>query len=305
VVQTPSRRERILGEVVPSSMRGLEFGPLTQPVVPPHEGAVEYVDYLPTDELRAKYESDPNVDAARIVPVHVVLERGRLPAAAMQGEYGYIVASHVFEHLPDPIGWLQQCADALEPRGLLCLALPDKRYTWDILRPVTRLGEWVEGYCLATTLPTPRQVFDATSSTVLMPSGTPWNRPPTRAELQPERGLPEALELARRSMEEHVDVHCSVFTPAVWLRLLADTQRLGLCPFELAWFHDTRPGEIEFFAGLRNGPLEGGGALQRFEDAAEVAEAAAPRRRRWRPRRLIGRALREQRRPERVRLRLG
>jgi SAM-dependent methyltransferase len=270
-------------------MRGLEFGPLTQPIVDADDGPIEYVDYLPTDALRAKYESDPNVDAAGIAPVHVVLERGRLPAAALQGEYDYIVASHVFEHLPDPIGWLQQCAGALRAGGLLCLALPDKRYTWDILRPVTRLGDWVEGYCLAPDRPTLRQVFDATSTTALMPNGTPWHRPPSRAELQPERELPEAFALARQALDVHIDVHCSVFTPVAWLRLLADTHRLGLCPFELAWFHDTRPGEIEFFAGLRNGPVgEPASAGHAFDETADaLAEAPAHpqkrfgRRRRW------------------------
>ena len=276
-----SRRERILGDVDPATMRGLEYGPLTNPVVQHGEGPIEYVDYLPTEELRAKYESDPNVDASRIVAVHVVLQDGRLPADVLTGEYGYVVASHVFEHLPDPLGWLEQCAAALRPGGTLCLALPDKRYTWDILRPVTRLAEWVEGYCLRQTLPTVRQVFDATSTTALMPSGTPWQRSPTAAELRPERGLLEAFDLARQALKTHVDVHCSVFTPGTWLRLLADAARLGLCRFELAWFHDTRRGEIELFAGLRSAPATAPGrAAQAFDEAADELETAS-RRRRW------------------------
>jgi SAM-dependent methyltransferase len=275
-----SRRERLLGDVDPSTMRGLEFGPLTSPVVQPDEGPIEYVDYLPTDELRAKYESDPNVDASAIVRVDLVLEDGRLPALAQAGGYDYVVASHVFEHLPDPAGWLHECAAALRPGGTLCLALPDKRYTWDILRPVTRLAEWVDGFVTKPVLPTPRHVFEATSGTALMPSGTPWTRAPTPEELQPARGLREALALAERAVAEHVDVHCSVFTPAAWLRLMHDTYELGLCPFELAWFSDTRPGEIEFFAGLRKRPTEPAGGAQAFAAAAEALLPPHDRRRR-------------------------
>jgi hypothetical protein len=112
-------------------------------------------------------------------------------------------------------------------------------------------------------------VFEATSGTVLMPSGTPWSRPPTPEELQSERGLRAALALAERAALEHVDVHCSVFTPAAWLQLVHDTYELGLCPFELAWFSDTRPGEIEFFAGLRKRPTERAGGAQAFAAQAE------------------------------------
>jgi hypothetical protein len=276
----PSRRERLLGDVDPPTMRGLEFGPLTRPVVQPDEGPIEYVDHLSTDQLRAKYEDDPNVDASAIVRVDLVLEEGRLPAHAQAGGYDYIVASHVFEHIPDPIGWLHECAAALRPGGTVCLALPDKRYTWDILRPVTRLAEWVDGFIAKPVLPTPRQVFDATSSTAVMQSGTPWSRAPTPEELQPERGLREALTFAERAAAEHVDVHCSVFTPAAWLRLMHDTYELGLCPFELAWFSDTRPGEIEFFAGLRTRPTEPFVGAQAFAAAEALLQPPVRRRRR-------------------------
>lgn len=271
-----SRRSRLLGELNPARLRGLEFGPLTKPIVAPDEGAISYVDYLSTDGLRAKYLDDPNVETSEIVDVDVVLEGGRLPASALTGAFDYCIASHVLEHLPDPIGWLEQCAAALKPEGMLCLALPDKRYTWDILRPETELPAWIDGYLTSRVLPSPGHVFAATGQTALMPTGTPWHRKPTAAELQPERDLPAALELARLAATEHVDVHCSVFTPATFLRLLGATRRLGLCRFELARFHDTRQGEIEFFVALRNQPkVDHELAAGAFDAAAALSRDAA------------------------------
>jgi len=246
---------------------------LTNPIVLPDEGPISYVDYLTTSGLQTKYRDDPNVDADRIVDVDVVLEAGRLPEAVLTSSFDYVVASHVLEHLPDPLGWLKQCAAALKPGGTLCLALPDKRYTWDILRRETELWEWVDGYVMRQVMPTPGQVFEATSRTALMRTGVPWEREPTTAELQPERELPAALELARLAATEHVDVHCSVFTPGTFLRLLGDAHRTGLCQFELARFHDIRPGEIEFVVQLRYQP-DGDSALaaQAFAAAAVCSE---------------------------------
>jgi hypothetical protein len=270
----PSRRERILGNIEPERLVGLEFGPLTRPIVTKSEGRVDYVDYLDGDGLREKYETDPNVDTASIVEVDIVLENGRLPPRALGGNYDYIIASHVFEHLADPIGWLAQCGCALRAGGALCLALPDRRYSFDILRSDTPLRDWIDGYVLQRSRPSPGQVFDAVSHTSSMPNGTPWHRAPTPEELRPSVDLSEALALAKRAIAEHVDVHCSTFTPAAWFRLLGDLRILGLCSFELAWSHDTQRGEIEFFAGLRNtGPSFGlDKTATDFFDAASSVE---------------------------------
>jgi len=282
-----SRRERLLGDLDTASLRGLEFGPLTKPIVLPEEGAISYVDYLTTAGLRAKYRDDPNVDTSGIVDVDVVLEAGGLPAAVLTSSFDYVVASHVLEHLPDPLGWLEQCVAALKPGGTLCLALPDKRYTWDILRRDTEVWAWVDGYVMGHVLPTPGQVFEATSRTALMRTGVPWEREPTPAELQPERDPSAALEFARLAATEHVDVHCSVFTPATFLRLLGDAHRVGLCRFELGRFHDTRPGEIEFFVQLRYRPdIDAALAALDFEAAAAFSDRRSNRSRlrRWRRR---------------------
>lgn len=118
-----------------------------------------------------------------------------------------------------------------------------------------------------------------------MPTAVPWHRSPTERELQPERGAAEALELAWAAVAEHVDVHCSVFTPARFLRLLGEAHALGLCPFELAGCRDTEPGEIEFFVRLRNrADIDHELASRAFFDGAAGHAGRASRSRRLRGR---------------------
>lgn len=246
------RRAALLAGIVPAAGRGLEFGPLTSPLVGRHEGAIEYVDHATAAELRRKYAADPQVDIGRIVEVDHVLDAGELPASIPAAAYDYVVACHVFEHLPDPLGWLAQVADRLRPGGLLCLAVPDKRFTFDRLRELSRLAEWVEPFLEGRRRPSPRSVFDAAMLSVSLPLAVTWTRPPKPEELRPQGAGQTAwvLSLARQAAREYFDVHCSIVTPASCLSLLAEAAEVDLHPFALAGFGDTAVGSFEFYLQL-------------------------------------------------------
>ena len=62
------------------------------------------------------------------------------------GTFDYVVSSHNFEHLPNPIRFLQGCAEALRPGGILSMAIPDRRACFDYFRPVTRLSDWIQAF---------------------------------------------------------------------------------------------------------------------------------------------------------------
>ena len=139
------KRSNMLGSCDPAKCVGLEFGPLMSPMVSKLEGSIYYVDHDTTENIKAKYRDDPNVDCAKIVEIDFVRSA---PLSEVVGalRFDYIIASHVFEHLPDPIGWLNECASVLKPRGRIGLAIPDKRVTFDEPRQLTRLDEWVGAF---------------------------------------------------------------------------------------------------------------------------------------------------------------
>jgi hypothetical protein len=220
-------------------------------VVARTEGPVKYVDYTDTRSLRAA-QFDPAIDIDQIVDVDIVWGERRLREAA-GGEVDYVVASHVIEHVPDLIGWLHELREVLKPGGVLGLAVPDRRFTFDVLRRETDLAEVVEAYLTQSRRPTIRQVFDAASASAEVDVGAAWRGEPAADPEAPLKGAPGALRLARslKVNPRYLDAHCWVFTPASFLDLAAALGRLELFPFAVEDFFPTETGAIEFQLRLR------------------------------------------------------
>ncbi|WP_253947459.1 class I SAM-dependent methyltransferase [Paraburkholderia xenovorans] len=61
-------------------------------------------------------------------------------------KFDYIIANHVMEHAPNMIQWLSDLCDMLQPGGILFLALPDKKFSFDKYRQDTALSHFVAEY---------------------------------------------------------------------------------------------------------------------------------------------------------------
>ncbi len=229
------------------------------------EGPIRYVDYLPTEELRAS-QQDPSVVVADIVDVDIVW--GARSLRELVGEpVDYVLASHVIEHVPDLIGWLLELHDVLRPGGTLGLAIPDRRFTFDLWRRESTLAEMVEAYLLRLRRPSVRQVFDAASLAVPVDPAAAW-RADLREGAPPSGKLAAAFGLARSLAEapRHIDAHCWVFTPASFLDGVEALLRLGVFPYTIAEFRPTEPGSLEFLVRL---------TAEDNPDAARASLAAA------------------------------
>ena len=71
----------------------------------------------------------------------------------------FVIASHVIEHIPDPVGWLAQIGEILTDRGLLVLVVPDRRFTFDVNRPETTAAELIDTMLRGCQTPTFQQTF--------------------------------------------------------------------------------------------------------------------------------------------------
>lgn len=115
---------------------GIEVGALHNPLKVPRQARVRYVDRMPVEALREHY---PDLRELPLVPIDVVDDGERLGTVA-DASRDFVIANHFLEHCQDPVGTLGHFFRVLRPGGVLYLALPDKRYTFDRDRPVTPLA---------------------------------------------------------------------------------------------------------------------------------------------------------------------
>ena len=126
------------------SGRGLEIGALHRPMPVPPGVTMSYADSYPTDELIRLWS--PEVDGHQVAPVDVVTDATTLQGVA-DASYDFVIASHVVEHLEDPIRGLQNLARVTRPGGIVFLALPDRRATFDKDRRPTSIAHVLRDYC--------------------------------------------------------------------------------------------------------------------------------------------------------------
>lgn len=141
---------------------GLEIGASYRPVAPKKAGyRVEVLDHASAEVLREKYKTQ-NVDISSIEEVDYVWSGEPLHELTGKSDYyDWIVASHVIEHTPDLISFLEQCEIMLKPGGLLCLAVPDHRYCFDVFRSVSTPGSVIQAFLEKRTRHTLASIWDA------------------------------------------------------------------------------------------------------------------------------------------------
>lgn len=243
-------------------MHGLEIGPLASPRVRKEEGPVRYVDHASAAELKEKYATDLGMRDRldEIVDVDYVLGQTTTisQAVAKDAPFDYVIASHVIEHIPDTIGWLEDLTHVLRVGGILSLVIPDKRYCFDINRSLTEISDLVDGNLRQLRQPSFRQAFDfyskaigGTVDTAAVWAGTADYSLAVRQDFADPDAA--ALEACRHMLvsDEFVDVHCHVFTPELFLRLIEKLARLDLIDYEVAAFHPTELNDFEFYVSLR------------------------------------------------------
>jgi SAM-dependent methyltransferase len=122
---------------------GIEIGGAYLPIpVDPRCCKVQYVDKMTASELLALF---PEVRDYSVVEADIICDvvtKGLSPFA--DASQDFVIASHLIEHLPNPLGFLKDCDRVLRPDGILYLVVPEKNFTFDRDRAVTPLAHLVD-----------------------------------------------------------------------------------------------------------------------------------------------------------------
>jgi predicted SAM-dependent methyltransferase len=114
---------------------GIEIGALHQPMAIPAGCKVAYVDRMNVHDLRQQY---PELVDKPLVEVDVIDDGEKLLTFGASSQ-DFIIANHFLEHTQDPIGTIKRHLEVLRPGGIIYMAVPDKRETFDHKRPLTTL----------------------------------------------------------------------------------------------------------------------------------------------------------------------
>jgi SAM-dependent methyltransferase len=115
---------------------GIEIGALHRPVRLPRAAHVRYVDVMTREELLSTYSPAVYGDPRWVVKTDVVDDCERL-ARFPDGSLDFVIANHTLEHVEDTVAGLESLVRVLRPGGVLFLALPDARRTFDASRART------------------------------------------------------------------------------------------------------------------------------------------------------------------------
>ncbi|MBV8739531.1 MAG: glycosyltransferase, partial [Alphaproteobacteria bacterium] len=249
-------RSEILLAPIPRDGKILEIGPSYGPVAPKSEGwNTKVLDYTAQDGLVAKYTGHPGIDIGRIEEVDFIWRGGKLCDAVPvdeRGTFDACIASHVIEHTPDLISFLNSIEVLLKEDGVVALAVPDKRYCFDYFRPLTTTGQVLYAHMEARSRHSPQLTFDFAAYRVENGGSVAWGQHPSKElrflhSLDMARGLSQQVQ----DSEDYVDVHAWCFVPASFELILFELAMLGETDLRV---ERTTPAQgCEFLCWLRRG----------------------------------------------------
>src|SRR4051812_8977039 len=190
---------------------GIEIGALHNPLIVPPTARVKYVDRMNVADLRRHY---PELANKPLVETDIV-DDGETLATIADATQDFVIANHFFEHCQNPLLTFHNLFRVLKPGGILFMAVPDKRFTFDADRPSTTLDHVLRDFS----------------------EGPEWSRRQHYEEwsrLVNKRTGPELDAEVNTLMEASYSIHFHVWNAAELHELLVALQRIQR--FELEAF---------------------------------------------------------------------
>ena len=252
-----ARASLLIGHL-PKEARLLEIGPSYNPLAPRSEGwNTTIIDHASQADLVAKYHQDPHVSTERIEAVDFVWSEGVISDAvdpALRGSFDALLASHVIEHVPDFVGFLDGAARLLRPSGSVILAVPDKRFCFDYFRPLTNTAHVLEAHQQRRSRHPARTAYEQYAYCINNNGMGAWGQESVKA-LSFTNDVPFAYkifsEISEAPASAYLDLHVWQFTPSSFALMIMELAQIGLLDWQIERI--TPAAGCEFHVWLRRG----------------------------------------------------
>jgi SAM-dependent methyltransferase len=109
--------------------------------------------------LIESYQNDPRVPLEKIPDIDCVVKV--MSPGDITGEtFGHVIANQTLKYCPNPVLYLRELQKLLNGGGILFIAIPDKKFTFDRNRPLTIFDLIVGDYLNQSTAVDLLDVFD-------------------------------------------------------------------------------------------------------------------------------------------------
>lgn len=213
-------------EAIGSALHGdvLEIGPGHQPFPTPTGTRVTFADRPLEGGRDANFPELVGHPHGPDADVELDLDVDGLRAFA-DGSFDAVIASHMIEHVANPIGALCEMHRVLRPGGRLVLLVPDRAHTFDAGRAPTPLGHLVDEHRRGVTVVDDDHIREFCAA---IHAGPVIHPPEVRDWHDPDRLDAERMALHRR---RSIHVHC--WNPEEFAALVVGLAALDIAGWEL------------------------------------------------------------------------
>lgn len=223
----------------------LEIGALDSPTYAPEEANVKFLDRFTIEENYEFIKDLPDRMTERLVNVDYAI-KSKFFAETIDARFDLVIANHVIEHIPDIIRWINELKKLLKPGGKVFLGIPDRRYTFDYIRPETDVVEILRCYDEDLGEPNFYQMLRSVYMYRPIVAADVWTETLGAKPTARRFNLRDAMKLTKEKLGTGESTHCSVFSRDSFVQLWSELLESGLIDLEITHIADVSPDANDF-----------------------------------------------------------
>ncbi|HXE96658.1 MAG TPA: hypothetical protein VN642_09655 [Dongiaceae bacterium] len=224
------QRYDLIEKYIDKRGHGVEIGPSHNPIAPKRAGfKVDIIDHTDRSGLLEKYK-EHGVNLDNIEEVDFIWSGEKYSEITGRSRYyDWVIASHVIEHVPDFISFINGCHEILNGRGVLILAVPDSTRCFDYFRQITSISGIIDAHISGNKIHTVGTAVDHVLNVCTMDGNITWNTM-SNGEFRFMHSMSDAKSHFEQAAEgvTYLDYHAWCFTPHSFRILIEDLYNLGL-----------------------------------------------------------------------------